>query len=268
MAVGRGRLAGLIAASPGLAGSAAGGYRGRPMPPRPAAYALRARELRRVAAELRRRHAEAHAERREVLRFARAQLAAINPQAAALHLVAGRGLDAAGIVGLDEVAAELESRWPGLFRAHEHASDQLFHLLIDGMPPPLSVADSLGQADELLYHSPSEDDAMRDRRPARRPGAKAAPPPTRPPLDAETLLAIGLVVGQDLARAKATTARSDLARLVVLRTLAALGVAEVRPPAKVASAPRRRNRPAKAGQAAGATDGGAPADPAGAVEPR
>jgi hypothetical protein len=138
----------------------------------------------------------------------------------------------------------------------------LYHLLVQGAPPPLSKADSLRQAAELLSHSPdAEDRTMSHQRPARRPGGKASATPAgpaRPPLDAETMLSIGLVIGQDLARAKATTARADLARLVVLRTLAALGVVEARPPAKPAAPARRRHRPGKAGQAAAASDGGVP----------
>jgi hypothetical protein len=63
-------------------------------------------------------------------------------------------------------------------------------------------------------------------------------------LDAEAVLRLGLTIGHEMATVKTTAKRSDIAKLVVLRTLAALGITG--DPAAKGATPRRRGRPPKA----------------------
>jgi hypothetical protein len=134
-----------------------------------------------------------------------------------LHLIAGRGLDAAGIVGLDEVATDVESRWPGLFPPTRHASDVLYEMLIDGVPPPLSKEASLAQAAELLGHnSPDvETEPMLNKR--GRPRKKAPPPQWQ--MDEKMALHVGLEIGRLLGAMRRSVSRSEIARVVIWELL-------------------------------------------------
>jgi hypothetical protein len=109
--------------------------------------------LHQLAAQLVAHDKEFTADRRQMLADARKSLAAIGGHGKALHLIAGRGKDAASIKGLDEVAEDLAKRYPSAFSEHEHASDTLFSLLTEGAPEPLAESDAYEQAlDHLREH--------------------------------------------------------------------------------------------------------------------
>jgi hypothetical protein len=86
-----------------------------------------------------------------MLRHARAVARSVGANLATIHLQAARGLDAAAIRGLDDVAASMASTYPEHFRdgldSHEQ---QLFDMLVAGAPKPMSVDKAYERATAYL----------------------------------------------------------------------------------------------------------------------